>query len=142
MSYDHQKMQLFELVDPAANDLTTTGVKARMLPGLQPVIIRKIAAYIQEVGATTDPIVTVKKRVTPLTDTGAVTLGTLTWPVATPIGTVVYKAINPPVKLSPGEELVFDVTTATATSGEAFFMAEGDPSWESPAVNSDMLESA
>lgn len=93
-------------------------------------------------GTSAAPIVTFKKRPTPLSSTGESTIGTLTIPDGTAIGKTVYKDIDP-VALAVGETVHLSWTIGSGTPtgiGIASFICEDAP--EEPANNSDMIESA
>lgn len=89
------------------------------------------------VGAAT---VRFSNRITPGSDTGAIVLGTLTIPAATPVGKVLYKAITPAV-MSVGDSLKCEVT-ANATSGAGMYLFEGEQDPEAAANEADMILSA
>lgn len=135
--YDHQKT---ETPPAVAATLAATGITARFFPGLTPVIVRGIYAIVTVAPTVTAPVINVKRRPTPGSATGEVSIGTLTIPVATAIGKCVYK-VGFDTKIYPGEELVFDVTTA-GTAGSATLGAQIDPAWEVPANNTNGVLSA
>jgi hypothetical protein len=93
-------------------------------------------------GTTTAPTVIFTKRVTPLSATGEVVMGTVVVPSGTAIGKTVYLAIDP-VTLKVGEtvEVSWTVGVGTPTGiGVASFVCNEDP--ETSANNTDMIASA
>lgn len=110
-----------------------------------PCIVRQIGFILTEElagGTSVAPVVTFKKHPTPLSATGATTLGALTVPDATAVGKVVYKNLTP-VSFTPGDsvEISWTVGTGTPTGiGRWFLIAEEDP--EHPSNVSDMIASA
>lgn len=68
------------------------------------------------VADTAVPVVTFYKRITQGSDTGAVSIGTLTFPDSTAAGKVVYKNVEG-TKLTIGDELYIKVTTAATSAG-------------------------
>jgi len=140
MSYTHQMDQVVCNAQ-AAIAVTTTGIKARFMnTGLQPIQVRG-AAYIIEVASTvTATVIAVKHRPTIASATGETSIETITVPTARAIGDVVY-VDNIDKKVLPGEEVVFDVTTAS-TAGSGHFVLQTVPSWDAPGNNGNMFASA
>jgi hypothetical protein len=145
MSYNHQNIDnwitapagasLTALVDP----LVTGMVNYR--PGYQPGMAVAIYALVITAPTVTAPSVTFKFRPTIGSATGEVTIGTLTFALATAlINTVVFKTVDN-VKLTPGGEVVVQVT-AVATAGAAQFGILVAPNWDYPANNLKMVRSA
>lgn len=95
-----------------------------------PVEIVRIAAAIVTSPTVTATVITVYRRSGPNVTAGQVTLGTITLPVATAIGNVVYKDLNQQ-RLAVGECLAFAVTT-TSSAGTAVcgFLAQEDPEYK------------
>lgn len=139
MAYDH--FQASEQVAAAAA-LTTAGVIAasRWSPGYQPVRIRAVAVTLT-VAMNAAGAVALKRRPTPGSATGEETIATLTLANGSAIGTVIY-ADGFDVKVSPGDELVFDVTDATPTAGSGHLSVFYQPSWEHPMNNTEMVDGA
>lgn len=119
-------------------------------------VVKKYAffrpAYVRRIGigvttaivSTGSVVVTIKKYPTMGSNSGEVSLGTITIPAGTAAGKVFYKALGS-VKLIEGDELVFEVTTAAAGGGAAgagVCMFDADDNPEMPANNSDMVASA
>lgn len=93
-------------------------------------------------GTVTPPQVVFTKRITPLSATGEVVMGTVIVPSGTAIGKTVYLEIDP-VELAVGEsiEISHVIGSGTPTGiGVASFVANEDP--ESAVNNADMIESA
>lgn len=109
-------------------------------PGYQPVVIRAVAVVLRAI-ASSGGVVKVDKRPTVGSDTsrGDGDVATVTIPNAQAAGTVVYSdQLN--VKVSPGEEIVAEVTDAFGTFGDVIVLVE--PAFENPANNTDMSETA
>ena len=134
---------MYEWVMGRAQALTPTGDKLYWSPGLQPVLLRGWAAIVTTAIQAADPCtINLDKRVTAGSDTGRVAdiVGSITIPASTVQGKVYYKR-GFQAKISPGEELVAEVTDATA-AGNATIVLLLEPSWEEPANNSNMVASA
>ncbi len=125
-----------------ANDasLASTGIKHRVFAGVRPLIVRGFCAVITTAPTVTAPVINVKRRPTPGSSSGEVSIGTLTLPVATAIGKSVYKE-GFAVRINPGEECVFDCTTA-ATAGAATLCLDVEESPERLANEADAIASA
>lgn len=101
--------------------------------------VSRIQVLVVVAPTVTAPVVTFRKRPTVASSVGQSSLGTITIPVGTAIGTVVYKNISP-VQFQPGDELLPDVTTGcTVGSGIASFVAHERN--DSPANQSHLLAS-
>ena len=96
---------------------------------LGPVELVRLAASIVVAPTVTATVITVYRRSGPNVTAGQATIATLTLPVGTAIGSVVYKDINQ-FRLAAGEALAFAVTT-TSTAGSAVcgFIAQDDPEY-------------
>lgn len=93
-------------------------------------------------GTTTPPTVVFKKRPTPLSASGAVTIGTLIIPSGTAIGKTVYLEVDP-VEFAVGDSMEISWTVGVGTPtgiGLASFVCNEDP--EVALNNADMIESA
>ena len=108
-----------------------------------PVMIRGIFAVITNAIAAAG-VVKADKRPTAGDDTGRGDgdLGVLTFSTAHTLGKVVYHLLTDPVKLSPGEELVFQCTDATGASDTCTLGILMYPSWETPANIASMIATA
>lgn len=134
--YDHQKDERL-LIASATAVTTATGIISRNFAVQQPFIVRAIAACIVVVPTVTAPVLNFKRRPTPGSATGEVSIGTLTLPLTSVIGQVYYKK-GFSTKLFPGEECVCDVTTAS-TAGTIVPSIHIEPSWESQENNTEMV---
>lgn len=93
-------------------------------------------------GTVTPPTVIFTKRPTPLSATDESVIGTLIIPSGTAIGKVVYLDIDP-VFFQEGDSIEISWTVGSGTptgQGLAAFICNEDPN--TPANNSDMIESA
>lgn len=111
-------------------------------PGYQPVIVRA-ASVVLTVALACAATVKLDKRPTPGSDSGRGDgdVAVITLPNGQAAGTVVYKdQLN--VKVSPGEEIVAEVTDAGGGSAAGHIAIHIEPSFEIPANNTEMTESA
>lgn len=134
MSYEHGRTQ--ETVATAAS-LATAAVIGTFSPAYQPVVVRAVSLiFTTAVNAT--GAVTVKKRPTAGSTSGETTIDILNYTTTTGAqGKCVYiDGLN--TKISPTEELIFQVTDATPTVGNAHCGVSFDETWEVPANNTDM----
>lgn len=131
---------LTQPVAPAA-DLSATGDKATWTPSGLPATLRRVAAVVTTAVTTPAAVVSLDLRPTAGSDAGRVTggVGTLTVPAASPLGRVVYKALNS--TLLPGQEMVVNVTTA-AGAGVVDVRLDLVPVSDTPANNPRMVASA
>lgn len=122
-------------------DLTTTGDKARWSPGFRPYVIRGVAVMLNAAPGDAG-VVKFDKRITFGSDTGrgdgdvaVVNLAT-----AHPAGESIYKG-NLNVEIKPGEEVVMEVTDASASvnGARAVLFLEARP--EAPANLAGMTAS-
>lgn len=134
--YAHQKV--FHQISAAA--FSSTGVKGFFSPGVVPMILRRVSVVISTQMTVTPPVLTIKHRPTAGSATGETTAATITTPVASVVGKVIYVE-NLNRKVSPGEHIAFDVTTA-ATAGAGDIVAEFEPQWERLANEADATASA
>lgn len=124
----------------AAADLSSTGDKAIWTPTGLPATLRRIAVIVTTAVTTPAAVISLDLRPTAGSNTGRVTggVGTLTVPVASPQGRVVYKALN--TTLLPGHEVVVNVTTATG-AGVVDVRLDLVPVSDTPLNNPRMLAS-
>jgi len=102
----------------SAQSLGSAAVIARFAPA-ERVQLQRIQFSVSTATVSSGNIVvTVKKYITPGSATGAVTIDTLTIPTGVTAGTVYYKDVEP-TAIAVGEEIVFEVTTASAGGGAA-----------------------
>lgn len=121
--------------------VTGTGVVARFINnGLHPVTVNAASYVIQVASTVTPTVIAVKHRPTINSASGETTITTLTVPTSAAIGKVLYK-IGLDKIVKPGEEVVFDVTTAS-TAGSGHFCLRTVPSWDQPGNLSNMILSA
>lgn len=101
----------------ASGDATSTSTAGRIPCLTRPFYVRRAAVQILVAGTVAAIVVTIKKRITYASDTGAVAIGTLTLPSATSaVGTVVYlDDLN--TKIGYSEELYAVVSTAATSTG-------------------------
>jgi hypothetical protein len=131
---------IFEYVMVESADGTVGDKGVPYTPGYQPVVVRGFAVVTKAVMSCAG-LVALDKRATAGSDTGRTELDTVAISNATPVGSVVFvDGLN--TKVSPGEELVAEVTDATGTASSLKVIAILEWSPESPANNSDMSESA
>lgn len=135
---------LFEFRIARRADLNTVAdvTGATYAPGLQPVWVVGVAAAIDnDIGAA--GVVKFDKRPTfgSNTNRGDGDVAVLNLTTAHLGGKVVYKMITP-VKISPGEEVVAEVTDATAASDTADLFLLLSPTAEVPGNLSAMVASS
>lgn len=140
MSYDHQKIEVY--VSPSATgNGEATGIEARYAVGLTPLILRRVGVILEQEDATgTSAVLTIQRRPVAGVAANEVTIDTITVP-ANAAGDVFY-VDGLDTKLSPGEDVVVDVTTAMGTQATFGFTFEFDPSWDHPSNIAEMNESA
>lgn len=127
----------------SAADCTSTGEKGDFVPGLNPVTVRSLAAVVEVASATTTNCVITFYRNTAgtVTTTNRTTIDTITIPGGTAPGSVYY-VDGLDVDVSPGQEVQATVTTAATTTGTNSIKMKVDPSFERPANDTNMTESA
>lgn len=136
MSYTHGQTEQ-RIVTAASNNLATAAVLGQWGPGYRPVLVRALMVLMQE-AANDACVVEFNKRPTFGAASGEAAIGTMTLTAAA-AGSVQYVELDPPVKVSPGEAITFEVVTDTTTAGEADASIFIEPAHESPANNSDMV---
>lgn len=122
-----------QLGNPTALNLTTTGDKATWSPQLLPVIVRGVAIQLNAAPGDAG-VVKLDKRVTATSDTGRGDGDVAVVNLATTHaqGNVVYKmGLN--VQVDPGQEVVVDVTDASASVTAAKVTLLVEPKPEQPA---------
>lgn len=141
--YTHFQVPMPMTNAAAVIDCTTTGDKARFSFPLFPAIIRAVAL---ESNATPGDVGVVKldKRPTFSSDTnrgdGDVAVLNILASATHGAGKVIYKrGLN--VKVSPGEEVVVEVTDASASLNAAKVTVVWEPLWEEPANIAAMIAS-
>jgi hypothetical protein len=116
-------------VTVAPGSLTSAPADIAEYVAVGPVEIVRVAASIVTSPTVTATVITVYRRSGPNVTAGQSVIATLTLPVGTAIGSVVYKDINQ-ARIAAGEVLAFNVTTAS-TAGTAIcgFIAQDDPEY-------------
>lgn len=108
----------------------------------EPITVVRIEAIIGTVTSDTGAaVVKFDKRVLTNSDTGRGDgdVGTLTVPVSTAAGKILYKNVR--VDCSPGDQIVAEVTT-TSAAGSAYYEVHYIRRHEEPANLTDMIASA
>lgn len=137
--YSNQMDEIALTVGTATLDFTSTGDKARYSPALNPVYIRGLA--IQSNATPGDVgVVKLDKRPVFSSDAGRGDgdVGVVNITTAHVQGKVVYKYFTP-VKISPGEEVVLEVTDASAALNGVKAVLLVTPSWEIPGNITPMV---
>jgi hypothetical protein len=120
--------------------IDSTGDKGDWAPGFFPVeIIAVFAIITNTIGAT--GVIKFDKRPTAGSDSsrGDGDIGILNLATTHDAGEVVYYELTSRIKVSPGEEIVVEVTDAAAASDTAHLGIVYVPAWEVPANNTDMI---
>lgn len=136
-------MSLLKVGAGASDNLAVADVASYSYAVMEQCCVRRLYAMISVavVSGGTDAVIEFKRRPTFGSAVGEVSLGTLTIPDASAVSDVIYKDISP-VSLVPGDELVFEVTTAAGTSGEALYGVRADLDPEDANNQSNLVESA
>jgi hypothetical protein len=108
-------------VSGSTESLASTAVIKRYAVGIG-MNIRQVAFLVTTAPTTTAPVIVLKKYPVAGSSAGAVSLATLTLPVGTAAGSVVYKKLDS-ITLEAGQELVMEVTTAAA-AGAGYSLIE------------------
>jgi len=144
MAYDHTKYE----VDLGILDLTSTGDKATWGPGLVPHIVRAVSIVIDatpgDAGVVKGDLRPTRDSDTSRTDGTVFTINLATSHTFT-AGTgpkVVYHVPSSPVKVLPGQEVVIEVTDASASVDEARVCLLVEPSWDQPGNITGMVATA
>lgn len=121
--------------------LGTAGIVGRLFPGMSgPVTVHGFWATVTVAFDTADTILTLKRRPTPGSATGEVTIATMTIPNGAAVGKQYYEIAAAPVKVFPGEEIAIETDGGT-TAGVAAVGVVTTPSWEHPSNNANMITS-
>ena len=141
--YEHQHIDAW-LTAPgtaallsAVLDPPAAGVPLRV--GYQPTMCAAIYALVTVIPTVTAPVIAFKFRPLIGNAAGELVIGTLTIPVGTAVGQMIYKLVDN-VRCNPGGEIVTAVTAA-ATVGSAHLGIMQAPSWEHPTNNPKMVRS-
>lgn len=129
----------------AADDLSATGVHSYSFVFLSQVTVKRLLALISTaVVSSGNVVVNFKKYVAYGSSAGEVSLGTLLIPGGTAKDKVFYKEIDE-VTFHPGDQLIFEVTTAAAggsAAGGAVYDVEAFDDPEYAPDQSKMVASA
>lgn len=127
------------------DDLTGAAVHTTSFSVGAEIEVNRIMALVTTAVVSTGAVVVAMKRYpTYGSSASAETIGTLSIPAATVAGKVLYKDVTP-VICYPGDQLVFEVTTAAAgggAAGNAAYMFNAVLRPEAAANQSDMVASA
>jgi hypothetical protein len=136
-------MSLVQIGAGAADDLSATGVHTYSFAIMEQCCVRRLYALVSTLvdSAVTEAVVDFKFRPNFGSAAGEVTLGQLTIPDATVVGDVVYKDVSPYTLLAGGE-LVFEVSVAADTAGEAVYGVRADLDPEEAVNQSQLIASA
>lgn len=138
MSYSDYQIEQMVAKDASLASAADVGDWA---PGYSPVIIRAVA-LVFTTAVNNSGTLKVDKRPTAGSDTsrGDGDVADIDYTTTTGAqGKVVYQdGID--VEVAPGEEIVFEVTDATPSAGNAHLIIFYEPRWEQPANNTDMSE--
>lgn len=119
----------------AAGDLASTATTGNYSPcGRE--VIRKAKVLVTTATVGTSGIVTIKKRVTPGSDTGGTTIGTITVPVASAGAVYMLKDLN--VIINPSDQVYAVVSTAMGTSGNGDISIEMEQCPDVPGNDPDV----
>lgn len=139
MVYEMMEVQMS--VGAATLDLTTLGDKARYSPAVQPVIIRAVGIQLNAAPGDAG-VVKLDKRPTFASDTnrGDGDVGVVNLATTHTAGQVVYKkGLN--TKVSPGQEIVVEVTDASANVNAAKITLFVEQAPEEPGNITGMIAS-
>jgi len=111
-------MSLVQVGAGAVDDIAALGVHSYSFAIMEQCCVTRLHALVATLVAsdTIEGVVEFKKRPQFGSAVGEVSIGTLTIPDGSAVGDVIYKDVSP-VVLAPGNELVFEVTTAATDSG-------------------------
>ena len=133
-------------VGVTADDLAATGDAAHYWDVVAPIAVVRIGAVITTVCVSSAAIVVAAdRRILTASDTGRVNgldsggTGVLTIAATAAAGKVYYQDFTPGVDLDPGDQIIFEVTTAATTSGAARYFVDFIDRDEVPANLSDMV---
>lgn len=143
MAYTEKLRAVF---DSTSAVVLTSAAVIKKFAALRPMYVRKVAFAVGTTCVSSGTIVVkVKKYVVFGSAAGAVDLATLNIPATQAAGGVIYKDLASSQKLMPGEELVFEVTTAAAGGGAAgagVCMFDADDNPETSPNESNLIASA
>jgi hypothetical protein len=114
---------------------------------MQPISLKRLLFFVtvQVTAGTTAPVVNWVSAPTYASSSGAVTLGTLTIPNGSAVGTVVYKDISDSTRVQAGYELTLNLQTQAADGGTAagsgWMGMIWEPSPDADANNTKLVKS-
>lgn len=127
------------------DDLTGAAVHTTSIGVTSQIKVKRLMCMVTTAVVSSGAVVVNFKRYpTYGSSAGAVSLGTISIPAATAAGKVVYKDITPAL-CYPGDQIVFEITTAAAgggAAGNAFYAIEVSANPEYASNQSDMIASA
>jgi hypothetical protein len=141
MAYPYNTYEVTVKVGADLNALADAGVWS---PGLAPHVVRGVAIVNQNViGGAGEVRLDLRPLAYSDTNRGDGDVAIVTIPNALPAGQVLYKmAVNGGVKVSPGQQVVVQVTDVTATGDLGDVIIQVERMWENPLNNALMTASA
>lgn len=103
---------VFEVLLGSQVDMSSTGIKGRTFAGMSPLVIRNVVFINDNTGGQV-AVAKCSYGTTPLSSGGGTVAATINIPNALAAAKGVYKT-NLNAKVSPCQEIIFDVTTAMA----------------------------
>lgn len=138
--YTEKLRTVFESTTPV---VLTSNAVIKKFTALREFNLRRVAVGITtQTSSSGGTVLTISRYPTMGASTSAVVLATITVPSAVVVGSVYYKDLLTAVKILPGQELVFEVTTAATSAGACLCMFDADDSPETAANVSAMTASA
>lgn len=119
-------------------NLTTIGDKADWAPGMVPYTIRGVAVMYRT--EPTGSLVLKLDKIPGGGSRGDGDVAVVTGSAADDLGDVLYKKLN--VKIVPGDEVIAEVTTASAGATDCHIILLVEPSWDVPENNTRMNASS
>lgn len=145
MAYTHTKYEVPMTTGTSVLDLTSTGDKARWSPAMVPHIVRAVAIILN---ATPGDSGVVKGDLRPTigSDTSrtdgtvfTINLATSHTFTAGTVRKVIYHVPAAPVTVMPGQEVVVEVTDASASVNGAKISFLVEPAWDQPGNITGMV---
>ena len=136
MAYTHSQ---YEVMMTNVAVITSTGDKAQWAPGYVPHLLRAWAFVTTTQATVTAPVLDLDKQIAAGSATGRIAdfVSPLKPLLANVAGKVTYKD-GLQSKVSPGEQLVYNITTA-ATAGAGSVIIFVEPTWEVPGNNTNLI---
>lgn len=148
MAYTHTKYEVDLTSGTATLDLTSTGDKAVWGVGLVPHIVRAAAIVINatpgDAGVVKGDLRPTRGSDTSRTDGTVFTINMATSHTFTAGTTrkIIYHVPSSPVTVMPGQEVVVEVTDASASVNAAKMYLLVEPSWDQPGNITGMVATA